>query len=44
MSTVHLLPFFPWSSDDGFAVEDYRAVASAYGDWDDVHALGAITG
>ena len=40
VSTVHLLPFFPWSSDDGFAVEDYRAVAPAYGDWDDVHALG----
>jgi sucrose phosphorylase len=40
VSTVHLLPFFPWSSDDGFAVEDYRAVAPAYGDWDDVHDLG----
>jgi sucrose phosphorylase len=40
VSTVHLLPFFPWSSDDGFAVEDYRAVADAYGGWDDVHALG----
>jgi sucrose phosphorylase len=39
VSTVHLLPFFPWSSDDGFAVEDYRAVAPDYGDWDDVRTL-----
>jgi len=39
VSTVHLLPFYPWSSDDGFAVRDYRAVEPSYGDWDDVHAL-----
>ena len=39
VSTVHLLPFYPWSSDDGFAVKDYRAVAPRYGSWDDVHAL-----
>ncbi|MDZ7708204.1 MAG: alpha-amylase family glycosyl hydrolase [Trueperaceae bacterium] len=39
VSTVHLLPFYPWSSDDGFAVKDYRAVAPQYGSWDDVHAL-----
>lgn len=39
VSTVHLLPFYPWSSDDGFSVKDYRAVAPQYGSWDDVHAL-----
>ena len=39
VSTVHLLPFYPWSSDDGFAVTDYRAVAPRYGSWGDVHAL-----
>ena len=21
---IHILPFFPFSSDDGFAVEDYK--------------------
>lgn len=36
---VHLLPFFPASSDDGFSVIDYLTVDPAIGDWDDVHAL-----
>ncbi|MFP6886831.1 MAG: alpha-amylase family glycosyl hydrolase [Opitutales bacterium] len=35
-STVHLLPFFPWSSDDGFSVIDYRQVDERYGNWEDV--------
>jgi len=39
VSTVHLLPFFPYSSDDGFAVIDYRAVDPALGTWDDIDAL-----
>ncbi len=39
-STIHLLPFFPASSDDGFSVIDYRAVDPALGDWDDIQALG----
>jgi glycosidase len=38
-STVHLLPFFPYSSDDGFSVIDYRAVAPEIGDWPDVARL-----
>ena len=41
VSTVHVLPFYPWSSDDGFSVEDYRAVAPEYGDWSDVHAIAS---
>jgi len=40
VSAIHLLPFYPYSSDDGFAVIDYRAVRPAYGDWDDVARLG----
>ncbi len=36
---VHVLPFYPWSSDDGFAVKDYHAVDDAYGEWSDVTAL-----
>lgn len=40
ISGVHLLPFFPYSSDDGFSVIDYTAVDPALGDWDDVERLG----
>ena len=40
LSAVHLLPFFPYSSDDGFSVIDYRAVDPATGDWADVERLG----
>jgi len=39
VSHVHLLPFFPYTSDDGFAVSDYRAVDPVIGDWSDVMAL-----
>lgn len=40
VKNVHLLPFFPWSSDDGFSVIDYRAVNPEYGTWPDVQAIG----
>jgi len=36
VNTIHLLPFYPYSSDDGFSVIDYRAVNPAFGDWNDV--------
>ncbi len=36
VSGIHLLPFYPSSSDDGFAVMDYAVVDPAFGDWDDV--------
>lgn len=39
LSVVHILPFFPYSSDDGFSVIDFRKVDPALGDWDDVEAL-----
>jgi len=38
--TVHILPFSPYSSDDGFSVIDYRRVDPALGTWDDITALG----
>ncbi len=41
ISTVHLLPFFPYSSDDGFSVIDYLRVDPALGDWEDVHRIGS---
>jgi sucrose phosphorylase len=40
INSVHLLPFFPYSSDDGFSVIDYRVVDPAVGDWDDVAEIG----
>ncbi|QDT70792.1 Sucrose phosphorylase [Planctomycetes bacterium MalM25] len=40
LSTVHLLPFCPYSSDDGFSVIDYLAVDPDSGTWDDIAALG----
>ena len=36
---VHLLPFFPWSSDDGFSVIDYHRVSTICGEWSDVAEL-----
>jgi len=36
---VHLLPFFPSTSDDGFAVADYESVDPALGDWEDVQRI-----
>lgn len=36
INTIHLLPFYPWSSDDGFSVIDYRQVAEENGTWQDV--------
>jgi sucrose phosphorylase len=39
VSDVHLLPMFPWTSDDGFAVVDHRQVNPALGSWADVAEL-----
>lgn len=38
---VHILPFFPYTSDDGFAVTDYRAVNPQLGDWADIGRIAA---
>jgi glucosylglycerate phosphorylase len=40
ISAVHLLPFYPWSSDDGFSVKDFFAVDPKFGDWPDVRRIG----
>ena len=37
---VHILPFFPYSSDDGFSVIDYTRVDPDLGSWGDVERLG----
>lgn len=39
ISSVHILPFFPSSSDDGFSVVDYRRVDERIGGWDDIRHL-----
>lgn len=39
ISAIHILPFFPFSSDDGFSVMDYLAVNPSLGGWDDITAI-----
>ncbi|AOY88230.1 alpha-amylase [Marinobacter salinus] len=39
LSSVHILPFFPYSSDDGFSVMDYLAVNESHGSWEDIEAI-----
>lgn len=41
VSSVHILPFFPYSSDDGFAVEDYTTVNPELGTWDDIGEIAS---
>ncbi len=38
-TAIHLLPFFPSSSDRGFSVMDFEQVDPAVGDWDQVAYL-----
>jgi len=40
ISGIHILPFYPYSSDDGFSVKDCRAVDPALGDWHDIERMG----
>ena len=39
ISSVHILPFFPYCSDDGFSVIDYSSVNESLGDWDDIRGI-----
>jgi sucrose phosphorylase len=39
ISTVHILPFFPSSSDDGFSVVEYRRVDERLSGWDDIEDM-----
>lgn len=36
---VHILPFFPYSSDDGFSVIDFSQVNDGLGEWEDIEAI-----
>ena len=39
INTVHILPFYPYSSDDGFSVVNYKGVCPLMGSWKDIKAL-----
>ena len=39
INNVHILPFFPWTSDDGFSVVDYRKIDPSLGNWNDVQEI-----
>ncbi len=39
VNTIHILPFYPYSSDDGFAVIDYKKVNEDLGNWDDIKGI-----
>lgn len=40
INTIHLLPFFPYSSDRGFAVIDFEEVDPRLGTWEEIERLG----
>lgn len=39
ISAVHLLPMFPYTSDDGFSVRDFREINPELGTWKDIESL-----
>lgn len=41
INSVHILPFYPYSSDDGFSVVDYIEVDPHMGSWREVEHLSA---
>lgn len=41
ISIIHILPFFPYSSDDGFSVIDYLQIKKGLGTWSDIKKLSA---
>ena len=38
-SNIHILPFFPFDSDDGFSITDYKKVRDDLGNWEDISLL-----
>ena len=38
-SSIHILPFYPYTSDDGFSVVDFKQVDPRLGTWADVEAI-----
>ncbi len=42
MNSIHFLPFFPYTSDDGFSVVDYYQIGEQFGKWEDLEAFEAF--
>ena len=40
ISGLHILPFFPYSSDEGFSVINYAQVNDSLGGWKDIESIG----
>ena len=40
ISNVHFLPFFPYSSDDGFSIMDFFKIDPKLGAWKEVATIG----
>ena len=39
LNSVHILPFFPYSSDRGFSIIDFNKVKEEFGDWEDIETI-----
>lgn len=39
ITDIHLLPMFPYTSDDGFSVTDYLQINPSLGDWENINDL-----
>ncbi|MBT8134945.1 MAG: alpha-amylase, partial [Gammaproteobacteria bacterium] len=39
INAVHILPFYPFSSDDGFSVINYSEVNQSLGDWENINDI-----
>jgi sucrose phosphorylase len=40
VNRVHILPFYPYTSDDGFSVVDYYQVNTSFGNWEHIQSIG----
>jgi len=40
-STIHILPFYPYSSDDGFSVINYSEINQSLGGWENINKIAA---
>jgi sucrose phosphorylase len=41
INSVHILPFYPYSSDDGFSVINFCEVNQSLGDWEDISEIAS---
>lgn len=39
INTIHILPFYPYSSDRGFSITDFEVVDPKLGTWEDIHRI-----